>query len=171
MRIGLNVTGATEWARALNQLPEELQKRVLYAALHRSAGVIQQALKNAAPLGTEPTRKTRRVGTGLIGRGRKRLRVRLSAPRSVSYDYGRLRQNIIRRRLNVRRSGQIGVEITRGRAFWAFFLEKGTSRMRPHPFWHRAAAAAEARALAVFAEQFRTLTRVALARVYQPPRR
>lgn len=171
MRMGLTVTGGQEWARALTQLPQELQKRALYAALHRSAGVIQQAVQRAAPLGTEPTRKTRRVRSAFVLRGRSRLKLRLAAPVSVSYDYGRLRNNIRRRRLNFRRTNEIGVQVTRGRAFWAFFLEKGTSRMRPHPFWQRAAAGAEAQARAVFAEQFRVAVRAALARVYQPPRR
>lgn len=169
MRFGLDMKGGQEWARALNQLPEKLQSGAIYAALHRSAGVVQKAIKRAAPVGTEPTRKTRRVfGVRVSARAGRYLR--LAKPVSVSYDYGRLRDNIRRRRLNARRTGEIGVQVTRGRAFWAFFLERGAGNVRPHPFWQRAAAAAEAEARAVFAEAFRGSVRTALSRTYRPPR-
>jgi HK97 gp10 family phage protein len=166
--MGLRLDGAREWSATLSELPAELQRSALYVALHRSATVIQQAVRNAAPLGTEPSRKTRRVRTAFVARGRQRVKLRLVAPVTVSYDYGRLQQNIRRRRLRAN-SGEIGVEVTRGRAFWAFFLEKGTRRMRPHPFWQAAARNAEAAARAEFEKQFRRAVQIALSRTYRVP--
>jgi len=164
MRFGLTISGGNEAANRLRGLSAELQKGALYNALHRSAGVIQRAVQAAAPVGTEPTRKTRRVRSVFIARGRIRGRLRLAAPQSVAYDYGHLRENIRRRRLNFRRTGEIAVQVTRGRAFWAFFLERGTRRMRPHPFWQRASKAAEAQARAEFERAFREAVQRAMAR-------
>lgn len=45
--------------------------------------------------------------------------------------------------------------MTKGRAFWAFFLEQGTRRMRAHPFWQRASKSVEAEARAEFEKAFR----------------
>ena len=169
MRLGLNVTGGQEAVSALRELPLELQKGALYAALHRAAGVIQQAVTAAAPQGTEPTRKTRRVWSATVRVGRRRTKLRLAAPVAVAYDYGRLRQNIRRRRANLRQTGDIAVSVTRGRAFWAFFLEQGTRRMRPHPFWQGASQRAAAQARAEFELAFRAAVARALARGYTAP--
>lgn len=164
MRFGLTLTGAEQAAEQLRSLPAKLQGAPLYAALHRSAGVIQAAIQAAAPVGTEPTRKTRRIHSAFVLRGRARRKLRLAAPVSVAYDYGHLRQNIRRRRERFARTGQIAVSVTRGRAFWAFFLEQGTRRMRPHPFWEAASRRAEVEARAVFEGAFRQALATALAR-------
>lgn len=163
IKFGLKISGAQEAADAWAVLPAELQKTSLYAALHRSAGVIQEAIKRAAPVGTEPTRKTRRVGTVFVLRGRRRTKLRLVAPMSVSYDFGHLRDNVRRRRLRAS-TGEIGVQVTKGRAFWAFFLERGTRRMPPHPFWQAASRGAEQQARLVFEQDFAKAVQTALAR-------
>lgn len=161
--LNLKITGAREAATAWAGLPDQLAKGSLYLALHRSAAVIQEAVRAAAPIGTEPTRKTRRIRSFFVLRGRNRTKFKLAQPLAVSYDYGRLRQNIRRRRLRAS-TGEVGVQVTKGRAFWAFFLERGTRRMRPHPFWQAAAQASEARAREVFQAEFRRAVQVALAR-------
>ena len=166
LRLGLTVSGGREAERALRELPIELQKGALYAALHRAAGVVQQAVQAAAPQGTEPTRKTRRVWSATVRVRGRRTKLRLAAPVSIAYDYGRLRQNIRRRRANLRQTGEIAVSVTRGRAFWAFFLEQGTRRMRPHPFWQNASRRAAADARAEFEAAFRAAVQRHLSRGY-----
>jgi HK97 gp10 family phage protein len=155
MRFGLTVAGGAETARFLATLPANLQKRAWYTALHRSAQVIEAAVKAAAPVGTASTRKTRRVRSGFVLRGRNRTKLRFADPVSVSYDYGRLRANIRRRRQQFNNTGQIAVSVTRGRAFWAFFLEQGTRRMAARPFWQAASKRAEAQARAAFETAYR----------------
>ena len=167
MIFSVNVTGAAEAAEQLRSLPAKLRAGPLYAALHRSAGVLQQAIIAAAPQGTEPTRKTRRISTAFVRLRGKRVKLRLSAPVAVAYDYGRLRANIRRRRANLKTTEQIAVSVTRGRAFWAFFQEQGTRRMRPHPFWQGASRRAEADARAEFRRAFDEALRRALARAGQ----
>lgn len=163
MKFGLTVTGGHELAARYAALPGKLPQQVIYAALHKSAAVVQEAVRAAAPVGTEPSRKTRRVRTAFVGRGKRRVKLRLNVAQAVAYDYGRLRGNIRRRRLRAS-TGEVGVQVTRGRAFWAFFLEQGTSRMRPHPFWQAASRGAEARARVLFEAEFRRLLAVAMAR-------
>lgn len=170
IRVGLKISGAREASEAWADLPAKLQGQVLYAALHRSAAVIQDAIKRAAPVGTEPTRKTRRVGSVFVFRGRRRTKLKLVAPMSVSYDYGHLRDNVRRRRLRAG-TGEIGVQVTKGRAFWAFFLERGTRRMRPHPFWQAASRGAERQARIVFEQDFAKAVQTALARNARTPNR
>ena len=164
----MTVTGGNAAAERLRTLPAKLQAGVLYVALHRAAAVLQQAVQAAAPVGTEPTRKTRPVRTSSI-----RLPARrdlLQVPQSVSYDYGRLRANIRRRRANLRASGgEIAVSVTRGRAFWAFFLEKGTRRMRARPFWQQASRGAEAAARAEFERAFHAAVQRAVSRAGGTP--
>lgn len=169
MKFGLQLTGGREFASALQSLPVELHKAAIYAALHRSAGIVQRAVQAAAPVGTEPSRKTRRIRSVFVMRGRRRTKLKLVAPVSVSYDYGRLRQNIRRRRLRAS-TGEIGVQVTRGRAFWAFFLERGTRRMRPHPFWQAASKGAEAQARAAFEAEFKQAVMIAMSRTYRTPK-
>lgn len=166
----MTVTGGNAAAERLRTLPAKLQAGVLYVALHRAAAVLQQAVQAAAPVGTEPTRKTRRVRTSFIRLGRRRVKLKLTAPQSVSYDYGRLRANIRRRRANLRASGgEIAVSVTRGRAFWAFFLEKGTRRMRARPFWQQASRGAEAAARAEFERAFHAAVQRAVSRAGGTP--
>lgn len=155
MRFGLTVEGGQEAAAQLRDLPAKLQRFAIYNALNRSAQVVQQAVQRAAPVGTEPTRKTRRVGTSTVRFRGRRIKLRLAAPVSVSYDYGHLRDNIRRRRERFNRTGEVAVSVTKGRAFWAFFLEQGTRRMRAHPFWQRASKSVEAEARAEFEKAFR----------------
>jgi HK97 gp10 family phage protein len=154
MRFGLNVKGGEQAVVQIRNLPAKLAQRGIYDGLHNAARVVQKAIVAAAPLGTEPSRKTRSIRTVSVMRGRKRVRLRLAQAQSVSYDYGRLKQNIRRRRASVAATGMFAIQITRGRAFWAFFLEKGTSRMRPQPFWQAAAKSAEAAARKRFEETF-----------------
>lgn len=172
MRFGLSVTGgdaAAEKFRAIAAVAGDKQggtdaRNAVFRALLNSAAVIQQAVKAAAPVGTEPTRKTRRIWSTPIGRGRFRRKLRLSAPMSVSFDYGHLRDNVRRGRANRRRSNEIAVVVGRGRAFWAYFLERGTRRMRPHPFWRLAAQSAEPQARAEFERAFRAAVDAAARR-------
>lgn len=163
MRFGLTVTGGQDAVAQLRDLPAKLQQGAIYAALHKSAQVVQQAVQRAAPVGTEPTRKTRRVGTSTVRFRGRRVKLRLAAPVSVSFDYGHLRDNI-RRRRERRNTGQVAVSVTRGRAFWAFFLEQGTRRMRAHPFWQRASKGVEAEARAEFEKAFRAAMLTAFQR-------
>ena len=87
-------------------------KRELAFATVQGAKVIQQAIQEDAPLGEDP-----------------------SSP--GSRKYGPLTENIrIARRKFTNHSVEYAVHT--GAAFWAFFLEFGTSKMSPKPFATRA---------------------------------
>lgn len=124
--IHFRVRNAEQVGAALRAFPPQLQRRITQDALQRAFRPIADEVQRAAPLGTEPTRKTRRLAGG----------------RAQAYDYGRLRQNI-RVRPASARTAQKGVRIptvrlSTGRAFWGYFLEWGTVRMRARPFFFAA---------------------------------
>jgi HK97 gp10 family phage protein len=139
--VGLKLDGTSPLLAKMRQLPADLQSRYMLRALRRGANRLADAVRAAAPLGTEPSRKTRTVGTLRVAIGRRRRVVRLSTGVSVSYDYGRLRENI---RARVRSRLYKGIPVLRvspGRAFWGLFLEKGTKRQGARPFFQRTVAA------------------------------
>lgn len=153
--VRIHIPDAAPVAGVFRKLTPELQRAALEAAVFRAAGEVQKAVKAAAPVGTEPTRKTRRVRTAWRGTGKERKKLRLAQPESVAYDYGHLRNNIIRRRDRKGSSSALAVTLVGiGRAFWGRFLERGTVRMRPHPFYAASVAAAEPAMKCALADAF-----------------
>jgi HK97 gp10 family phage protein len=166
MLLGVRIQSGDQVARVFERLTPELKTRTIQAGLFRAAKTLEDAVKAAAPRGTEPSRKTRTVGTiRLAIRGRKRVRVRLRAPTTISYDYGRLRDNIKRRRLTRQFKGVPVVRVSPGPAFWGLFLERGTRRMRPHPFFQAAVKRALPEYAAAFRAEFAAVVTVAAQRL------
>jgi HK97 gp10 family phage protein len=143
--VSVHVSDKAPILNVFRNLPGELQRKELQGAIFAASGVIQKAVRAAAPRGKESSRKTRRVWTTHRGKGRQRTKMRLVKPMSVSYDFGRLYQNIVRRRA---RKGTVhgafgSVSIGSGAAFWGHFLEKGTNHQRARPFFFRAVEGAK----------------------------
>lgn len=116
------LNGVEDLKRTLLQLNSESATKVGTSATREGAGVIKRAFVNAAPLGTEPTRKTRRTKKGSV----------------VAFDYGHLRANIRLRKQRVTRQHQIKYSVGIGAAFWGLIQEFGSSRMAARP-WMRPA--------------------------------
>ena len=155
--ISVVISDAAPAAVLLRRLPDDLARNVLQGGLLDSADVVRQAVRAAAPKGTEPTRKTRTRFAR--GRGKRR-----GQRESVAYDYGHLQDNI--RVVAAGRGGRgAAVRITTGKAFWGLFLEKGTVRMRARPFFFRAAEAAYPRFLVAFADALGRGLRAAVLRL------
>ncbi|MBB5715851.1 HK97 gp10 family phage protein [Sphingomonas aerophila] len=83
---------------------------------------MRDAVKDAAPRGTEPTKKTWRNKDGTQN----------------SADYGRLHENIKTRKVKSRKRQTIAFVVTTGSAFWGRFSEFGTEHEGAKP-WFRPA--------------------------------
>jgi HK97 gp10 family phage protein len=104
----MSLEGADELEAALKKVGDRAGGLVLRKAAEAGAEVLRQEIEDKAPRGAEPS--------------------------PASAKYGRLSDNI---RAVVRRvqHGRTTMEIGPARkAFWALFLEKGTSRMAAQPF-------------------------------------
>jgi len=106
------VRGLAEAQRALKQLPEKLQGRVMIAAVRNAASLLRTEIRKAAPRGQTQSDASKR--------------------------YGRLRQNVRLVRLKRVPKGSAAFRVNTGNAFWGVFYEFGTSRQPARP-WFRPA--------------------------------
>ncbi|WP_291295817.1 HK97 gp10 family phage protein [Elioraea sp.] len=112
--ISVRVSDAAPLANVFRRLTPELQRSALQSATFKAANELVKEVKNAAPVGTGPTLRTRRSRGGQV----------------VSADYGRLRDNIRRGRSRRQKGASY---VSTGNAFWGAFVEKGwtlTRRLR-----------------------------------------
>lgn len=117
MSVTVDLNGFDDLKRELGQIGHDARKAgrgsVSYAARKFS-----RKFKAAVPVGTGPTRKSRRLKSG----------------RQVWYDYGRWKGNV---KVQEARSGlastEVSYRVTSGDAFWSWFYEKGTAKQAPHP--------------------------------------
>ena len=130
MRTTVRVDGLAELERALAELGPEATKAGR-AALRATANEVRDAVAAAAPVGTGPTERRRRLKSGTI---------------SVA-DYGRLRDNIRTREERARAENTIVMRVSTGNAFWGRFLEFGTRKMAARPWFRPAWDAASNTAL------------------------
>lgn len=98
--------------KVLRGLTPELQRDSIESALLIATRPMQEAAALAAPRGTGPEKKKRRSKGGQM----------------VESSYGRLYQNITRRRM--RNAGQPTIRIGSGKAFWGRFIEMGWNLTR-----------------------------------------
>lgn len=98
-----------ELRRVLRTLGTDVERKVALQALRTAARVGQRAIRQAAPVGTEPMHRKQR-------------------------KYGRLRDNI---RVSVasRKAPEFRVTVNSGRAYWGMFTEFGTVRQPPRPWF------------------------------------
>lgn len=132
--------GMAELKRGLAELGDEVSTRIGVTANRKAAQHVRTAAENRAPRGTGPTKKTRKLKGGA----------------SVEYDYGRLYQNIKMRKVRARKEHTIVYQVTTGRAFWGYFLERGTSRMGAKPWFRPAFDTAAPEALNVQITELRS---------------
>ncbi len=117
--VRVKLEGAKELDAALAALGQDIATKTGVRAVRGTARVLRQALYEAAPYRPGVQLK---VYTSTSGEVRRT-------------DYGDLRDNIKVRRDRARKQGNISFRVTTGHGFWGYFLEVGTVRMRPHPWW------------------------------------
>lgn len=120
--LDFNLVGFEDLKRTLSELNTESATKVGTVATREGAKIVKQAFVESAPVGTEPTAKTRKTKTGKV----------------VAFDYGRLRDNIRIRKQRVDNPNTIRFSVGVGSAFWGLFQEFGTSKMAARP-WMRPA--------------------------------
>ena len=109
--IRTKIEGVAELKTALEGLGTEVATKVGVAANRATAREYQATLKQVAPY--DPRDKVQR---GMVR------------------PYGHLRDNIKVTRKKARKQGSIVFWTTIGRAFWGFFVERGTERMSAKPW-------------------------------------
>lgn len=109
------IVGAKELDRALRAMGPRLAERELAGAARVGANVIRKEVRQRAPRsGATPDERRKRSSSGK--------------------DYGPLHKNIrVSRRKKTRSSVEFAIHS--GQAFWALFLEFGTSKMAARPFF------------------------------------
>jgi HK97 gp10 family phage protein len=122
MTVRFELKGVEDLKRTLAELNAESATKVGMVATREGAKVIREAFIENAPVGTEPTRKTRRRKNG----------------QSVAYDYGRLKDNIRIKKGKATDKHQIKFKVGVGAAFWGLIQEFGSRNMAARP-WMRPA--------------------------------
>jgi HK97 gp10 family phage protein len=122
MTVRFELNGLEELKRTLAELNSESATKVGMVATREAAKIVREAFIAAAPVGTEPTRKTRRKKNGEI----------------VPYDYGRLRDNIRIKKGKASNRHQVKFGVGVGAAFWGLIQEFGSKNMAARP-WMRPA--------------------------------
>lgn len=115
----VKLEGAKELDRALAELGKTVATRLGRKANREAAKVIERAVVAAAPTGKDPPSK-----------------------------YGRLKSNIRVTKQKTTRETEVRHIVHTGNAFWGRYLEFGTVRMQPHPFFRSAYEGAQNEAVA-----------------------
>lgn len=122
MTVRFELNGVEELKRTLAALNSESATKVGTTASREAAKLVKAAFVANAPVGTEPTAKTRKTKAGDV----------------VRYDYGRLKNNIRVRKLRSDKQHQIKYGVGIGAAFWGLIQEFGSKNMPARP-WLRPA--------------------------------
>ncbi len=130
----VRIKGAREMEQVLRQLPAQIAKKTLTAALRAAAEPILDEARRRAPVGTE-------------SKGRVRLRTSRRGKVSIA-NYGKLKPSL---RIATVPAGKTPhsatVVVTVGKAFWGMFVEFGTRFMAARPFLRPAFEAKKMEAL------------------------
>lgn len=122
------LSGVQAMERVLKKLPGKLAERELTSAARAGANVIRKAVRERAPeSGESAEQRSKRSTSGK--------------------DYGPLKKNIRVTRLR-KTSRSVEMAVHNGPAFWAKFLEWGTSKLAARPFFTPAFEASAQPALA-----------------------
>lgn len=111
MQVQLQTTGFSELRAAFKAMPEQIQNQVLASGVNAAAKVVARAAVAAAPRGGVKNRSIN------------------------SFLYGRLFANLKARALRKRKNSSRAAIVTRGRAYWGDFLNRGT-RYVPATHWY-----------------------------------
>lgn len=113
------MAGAAELKAALDGLGTELSTKIGQTAVRDTAKAFQTALVDAAPRGPGRDKSWGTKG-GKVSRR----------------NYGHLFENIKVRKEKARQQHHVTYRVSTTNAFWGWFLEKGTVKMRARP-WFR----------------------------------
>lgn len=152
-----DIRGLRELDNALKELPKDLAKRALANATRAGAAVLAKAAQAAAPIRRDgklkklrPTltraqsrniaRRIGRAGGGAVKltRGEMRTLAPEGAAAGPTRGPGYLKRNIKVYGVRLTREGVMTARVGIGAAFYGGFLEAGTRKMGPRP-WFRAA--------------------------------
>ena len=122
MTVRFELNGVDDLKRTLGELATESANKVGTTATREAANLVKAAFIAAAPVGTEPTEKTRKNKRGA----------------SIKFDYGRLKDNIRIRKSRPDKQHQIKYGVGIGAAFWGLIQEFGSKFMAARP-WMRPA--------------------------------
>jgi HK97 gp10 family phage protein len=111
--------GMKELNQALKDLGPQVATKAGTAGARQATNVMRDAVKEAAPRGTEPTKRTWTNKDGSKG----------------SADYGRLHQNIKTKKVRARKAHTVSFQVTTGKAFWGRFSEFGTEHEPARPWF------------------------------------
>jgi HK97 gp10 family phage protein len=131
MEMKFGIGGVDDLKRTLAALNTESATKAGTVATREGAKIVKEAFIAAAPVGTEGTIRTRTTKRG----------------KKVKSDYGRLRDNIVIRKIRGTNQHQIKFAVGVGDAFWGMFLEFGTRFMAARPWMRPAFDAAAARVI------------------------
>lgn len=149
------IEGVQQMNRALKEMGPFVATKVGASANRRAAKLVEEAVREAAPRGTGPTSKVRRLKSGVSRR----------------YDYGRLYENIKLRQQRARKQHHIVHAVTTGNAFWGRFLEFGTKFIVANRWMSRAVTAVAEQALRAQMVELRAGIERAAARAAKASRR
>ncbi|MCI1143247.1 HK97 gp10 family phage protein [Sphingomonas sp. WKB10] len=118
-RQSFKLEGMKELNALLKALGPEVATKAGASGTRQATNVMRDAVKQAAPRGTEPTKRTWTNKDGSKG----------------SADYGRLHQNIKTKKVRARKAHTVSFQVTTGKAFWGRFSEFGTEHEPARPWF------------------------------------
>lgn len=168
------IRGLRELDQALKELPKDLAKRALANATRAGAAELAKAAKAAAPVRHDGKLKklrptltraaARRIARrlGKAGGGSvtlTRAEVRQLAPEGAASGPtrgpGYLKKNVKVYGVRLNREGQMVARVGVGQAFYGGFLEHGTKKMRPRPWFKAAVDGARSAALKALTDRLK----------------
>ncbi len=120
MQIGISMPGLAELDKVLGDLGHAVATEIGSDAIKASADLLRDAWQLAAPYDPRPKTKSWTLKSGEVR----------------SKDYGHLNQNIRVGSVTPEKENAVVFKVTTGNAFWGYFVEIGTVKMRPQP-WAR----------------------------------
>lgn len=120
MRLDIELQGFKELDSALGKLPYEVGTKVLQNAVSSAILPAFHAVKQAAPIGPDLNRSPD------------------SRAAQIKMKYGKLRDNIKKRRSRNYSDKTKSAYISTGNAFWGFFLERGTKYIPANRWFSKA---------------------------------
>lgn len=138
-RQSFKLEGMKELNQALKALGPEVATKAGASGTRQATNVMRDAVREAAPRGDQPTKRTWKNKDGSQG----------------SADYGRLHQNIKTKKVRARKAHTVSFQVTTGKAFWGRFSEFGTEHEAARPWFKPAVDKVAARVVDALAGELR----------------
>ena len=127
--VNITTQGFKELQRAFKAMPPAFANTVLVSGVNAAAKMVRDAAKQAAPRYDGPYRS------------------------AASLAYGRLSENIKFKTLRKRNNVSRAAVVTRGRAFWGEFINRGSRYIAATRWYDKALAGVQSEALATMRSQ------------------